>query len=87
MGVEPKNRGKTSQIMNLFIGFSIINYQPSILGVKSPYFWFNTHIMKVNVQKHMHKLVGRCSLPTWRASYIEEDIFESSYIKDVSIKR
>ena len=27
-----------------FIG--VFHYKPSILGVKSPYFWFNTHMMK-----------------------------------------
>ena len=32
--------------IHLFIGFSIINiYKPSILGVKSPYFWFNSPVV------------------------------------------
>ena len=47
MGVEPKIGVvfKNPQIIHLEIGFFwTINYTPSILGEKSPYFWFNTHI-------------------------------------------
>ena len=44
LGLEPKIGGKTGKIIHLFIGFgTIINTHP-FWWVKSPYFWFNTHM-------------------------------------------
>ncbi len=60
LGVS-KNRGKTPQIIHLFIGFSII----FTIHFGYPYFWFNTHL-------YMNHL--RSSFPVSRFSW---DLFTS----------
>ena len=47
MGVEPKIGGKTPPNHPMFNRFFFSLFSPSILGGKHPYFWFNTHILKM----------------------------------------
>ena len=63
-GCQPKNNGKTPQIIHLFIGFSM-KFSPSILGYH--YFWkhpYSTGIIRLPVRCQKARLLV-IHLPNW----------------------
>ncbi len=46
----------------------VFHYKPSILGVKSPYFWFNTHILNLPLNSPERSIVVREALPKFTGS-------------------